>query len=120
MQPTDRDQLTTLGQNDVDLLQIRVPGHESGKACTLDSNSCGITESNAAYKHTERVRQDFRPAVSKVFNQQSTVAVLPGPIGRDPRDFYWHRRCRIRVCNRADATRESEKYNQCGVLAKAL
>ena len=49
VQPTDRDQLTVLGQNNVDLLQIRVPGHESGKACTLDSNSYGITESSAAW-----------------------------------------------------------------------
>ena len=88
MQPTDWDWLTTLGKNDVDLLQIRVPGHESGKACTFDSNCCGITESNAAYMYTLCVRQDVRPAVGKVLNQQGTVAVVPGPIGRDPRDFY--------------------------------
>ena len=65
-EPTDRDQLIV--KNIVSLLQIRVPGLESGKACTIRLLPLEESRSRMLLRcGTQRVRRDFLRVVDTVF-----------------------------------------------------
>ena len=65
-EPTDQDQLIV--KNIVSLLQIRVPGLESGKACTIRLLPLEESRSRMLLRcGTQCVRQDFLHVVDTVF-----------------------------------------------------
>ena len=65
-EPTDRDQLIV--KNTVSLLQTRVPGLESGKACTIRLPPLEESRSRMLLRcGTQRVCRDFLRVVDTVF-----------------------------------------------------
>ena len=83
--PTDRDLLTALGQNNIDLHQIRVRGLEFGTGQHYSTQAAEVLLSRARAYDLYPTRQSgfFPTLLVRNSCQQSTADVLPGPTDRN-------------------------------------